>query len=41
MCISFVHFFAIVAQLGCKLPHFTFFGGHERKTTIFFFFFLT
>ena len=41
MCISFVHFFAIVAQLGRKLPSFTFLGGHEHKTLIFFFFFLT
>ena len=41
MCISFVYFFAVVAQLGRKLPSFTFFGGHKRKTTIFFFFFLT
>ena len=27
MCISFVHFFAIVAQLGRKPPSFTFFGA--------------
>ena len=27
MCISFEHFFAIVVQLGRKLPSFTFFGA--------------